>query len=100
MSLSPSQLKGHLRGVLAFAPTPFRPNEDLDLEGLAAHLDWLCQRGVRTIVVCGGVGEFFALDDAEYGEVVRTAVETIDRRAVVLAGVGHYTRRACALATA
>ncbi len=98
MSLSPPQLKHKLRGVIAFAPTPFQPDETLDLNSLSNHLDFLCRSNVKTIVVCGGVGEFFALDDAEFGEVVRASVSAVAGRATLLAGIGASTRRACALA--
>jgi 5-dehydro-4-deoxyglucarate dehydratase len=98
MSLTPSELQQQLRGVIAFVPTPFRTDEALDLDSLAAHLDFMCRSHVQTIVVCGGVGEYFALDDAEFGEVVRTSAAVVGGRASLLAGVGASTRRACALA--
>ncbi len=96
--MTPEDLKRKLRGVLAFAPTPFTPDDQVDREGLARHVDFLCRSGVHGIVVCGGTGEFFSLDLDEYRGVIRTAVEATRRRVPVLAGVGHSTRVACRLA--
>lgn len=99
MTRSPQALMARLRGVIAFAPTPFgHDDERLDLDSLASHLDWLCRADVKNIVVCGGVGEFFALDEGEFVGVVQTAVAAVGGRATLLAGVGHGTRQACRLA--
>src|SRR5438105_10619226 len=93
----PRELQAGLRGVLAFTPTPFTPDNTLDGDGLARHVDFLCRSGVHAIFVCGGVGEFFALDSDEYRTCIRIAVEAA-QRVPVIAGIGHDTRRACALA--
>ncbi len=98
MNLTPNALSTRLRGVIAFAPTPFHADERLDLDSLARHVDFLCQSGVKSIVVCGGVGEFFALNYAEHRDVVHTAVESAMGRAIVLAGVGQSTGEACRIA--
>ncbi len=96
--MTSEDLRRKLRGVLAFAPTPFTPDDQVDREGLARHVDFLCRSGVHGIVVCGGTGEFFSLDLDEYRSVIRTAVEAAGRRVPVLAGIGHSTRVACRLA--
>jgi 5-dehydro-4-deoxyglucarate dehydratase len=96
--MSPHELRDRLRGVLAFTPTPFSPDDRLDADGLAAHVDYLIHSGVHGVVVCGGVGEFFSLDADEYRAAIRTAADAAQRRVPVLAGVGHTTRTACRLA--
>lgn len=92
-------LKGSLRGVMAFAPTPFMEDGALDGDGLARQVDFLCQSGAHVVVVAGGVGEFFALDQDEYRHVIRIAVEAAQKRVPVIVGVGHSTKLACQLAT-
>ncbi len=94
----PHELKRRLQGVLAFTPTPFRADDQVDYDGLAKHVDFLCRSAVHGIVVCGGTGEFFSLDLDEYRGVIRTAVEAADRRVLVLVGIGHSTRVACQFA--
>src|ERR1700694_3056585 len=95
---TPAELKNNLRGVLAFTPTPFTTAGTLDGDGLARHVDFLCRSGVHAVFVCGGVGEFFALDAGEYRDCIRIAVESAARRVPVIAGIGHDTRTACGLA--
>lgn len=96
--MQPDELKGRLRGVIAFTPTPFTPDDRPDLDGLARHVDFLCASGAQVIVVCGGVGEFFSLDLDEYRDCLQVAVEAVGRRVPILAGIGHTTRIACRLA--
>ena len=96
--MTPAELQNNLRGVLAFTPTPFTAADTLDGDGLARHVDFLCRSGVHAVFVCGGVGEFFALDAAEYRSCIRIAVEAAARRVPVIAGIGHDTRTACDLA--
>jgi 5-dehydro-4-deoxyglucarate dehydratase len=94
----PADLKERLRGVIAFTPTPFTEDDRPDLDGLAKHVDFLCASGANVVVVCGGVGEFFSLEAAEYRDCIRVAVEAVSRRIPVLAGIGYSTRVACGLA--
>ncbi|GAA2584160.1 5-dehydro-4-deoxyglucarate dehydratase [Dactylosporangium fulvum] len=89
-----AQLRGALNGVLAFAPTFFRTGGELDLDALARHVDRLADSGVCGVVVAGGVGEFYALDDGELRDLVAVAVDAASGRTPVLAGVGHATDRA------
>lgn len=96
--MKPSELRGKLRGVMAFVPTPFTRDDKLDGDGLARQVDFLCRNGAHVVVVCGGVGEFFSLDMDEYRACIRIAVEAANQRVPVVAGIGHSTRTACQLA--
>ena len=98
MSLSPLQLKDALRGVIAFAPTPFTADDKVDYDGLAQHVDFLARSGAHVVVVTGGVAEFFSLDLDEYRDCIRVGVEAVGGRVPVLAGIGHSTKIACGLA--
>jgi 5-dehydro-4-deoxyglucarate dehydratase len=87
--LSPDELKHRLPGTLVFAPTPFDPQTlDLDLPGLRGNLEFLAAGGISAVAIAGFVGEYSALDAAEYAAVVRTAREVLGSEAVVVAGVG------------
>ncbi|MDR7419836.1 MAG: dihydrodipicolinate synthase family protein [Armatimonadota bacterium] len=96
--MTPQDLRRRLRGVLAFAPTPFTSDGRLDDAGLARHIDGLCEAGVGAVVVCGGTGEFFSLDADEYRTVMRIAAEVARHRVPVVAGIGHATGVAVRLA--
>ena len=70
-----SDLQDKLRGVMAFAPTPFTSDDRLDGDGLARQVDFLVRSGAHVVVVCGGVGEFYSLEPGEYRDCMRIAVE-------------------------
>jgi 5-dehydro-4-deoxyglucarate dehydratase len=93
--ISPLETQARLTGVMPFVPTPFREqDQELDLAGLRANLDFLLQHGVKILGMCGFAGEFSALTFEEYSQVVRTAVESARGQALVVAGVGHGTKTA------
>ena len=96
--MKPSDFKERLVGVIAFCPTPFNQDHSLDLPALARQIDFLCDTDASMIVVCGGVGEYYALDTEEHHSVVETAIETAGDRTPVIVGIGHTTRLACRLA--
>lgn len=93
--MSPRELQARLTGVMPFVPTPFRAlDQELDLAGLRANIDFLLQHKVSVLGMCGFAGEFAALTFEEYSQAVRAAVEAAQWRAVVVAGVGHATKTA------
>ena len=80
---------------MPFVPTPFsEQDQELDLAGLSANLDFLLLHGVKILGMCGFAGEFSALTFDEYSRVVQVAVERAQGQALVVAGVGHATRTA------
>jgi 5-dehydro-4-deoxyglucarate dehydratase len=96
--VEPGELRRRLVGVVAFCPTPFGDDGELRPDDLAAQVDYLCATGASSLVVCGGVGEFYALDPAEHRTVVETAVDAASGRLPVIVGIGTATRAACELA--
>jgi 5-dehydro-4-deoxyglucarate dehydratase len=88
MTLTPDELRAQLRGVLVFAPTPFRPGTfELDLTGFGQNMEFLAQRGIRAVAVAGFVGEYSALSHEEYIAVLRTA-RSVFGEGLVIAGIG------------
>lgn len=75
-------------GVLFFPVTPFAASGRVDREVLAEHLRRGLAAGPGGVFVACGTGEFHALSPDEYGEAVRTAVETVAGRVPVYAGTG------------
>ena len=100
--LDPAELKEKLRGVIAFAPTPFRRDDlEIDLAGFRNNLDYLAQNGIPWIAVAGFVGEYSALSPREYAELVRTAADVVKGKSRLIAGVGggtHLAREAALVA--
>ncbi|MBX3068941.1 MAG: dihydrodipicolinate synthase family protein [Thermomicrobiales bacterium] len=98
MPLAPADLKQQLRGVIAFTPTPFHPDERVDYDAFAQQVNRLIINGAHTVVVCGGVGEYVSLTNDEYRECISVGVEAAAGRVPLLAGIGHSTRIAADLA--
>lgn len=82
-----------LRGIIPPVVTPMTADQELDLPGLRAVIDYQLAAGVHGIFVLGTTGEFYALDDREKQAVVAAAVEHCRGRAPVYAGTGAETTR-------
>jgi 5-dehydro-4-deoxyglucarate dehydratase len=86
--MKPGDLRGRLRGVIAFPVTPFLADLALDAPGLARNLDALLRHPIAAVVAAGGTGELYSLTPAEQVQVVRTSVASVRGRVPVIAGVG------------
>jgi len=84
-------------GLLSFPITDFDANGDFNAAGYAKRLEWLAPYGATALFAAGGTGEYFSLAGEEYGQVVKTAVDTCaSTNVAILAGVGGPTRVAIA----
>lgn len=84
-------------GLLSFPITDFDANGDFNAAGYTKRLEWLAPYGATALFAAGGTGEYFSLAGDEYGQIVKTAVETCAGTGVaILAGVGGPTRMAIA----
>src|SRR5919199_4723332 len=86
--MSPEELKGHLRGALAFPITPFAADGSVDLDGVRANARWLPESGVCAIVAPSGTGELFGLSPDECAAVARATVEAVGGGIPGIAPVG------------
>ncbi|HLH59484.1 MAG TPA: 5-dehydro-4-deoxyglucarate dehydratase [Streptosporangiaceae bacterium] len=77
-----------LSGVLFFPVTPFFPGGTVDLDTYRRHVEHGLRHGPGGIFAACGTGEFHALSQAEYGDVVATAVKAADGAVPVFAGAG------------
>ena len=75
-------------GVLFFPVTPFTEAGEVDLDALSRHIASGVEAGPGGVFIACGTGEFHALDVAEFGPIVRTAVEVVAGRVPVYAGAG------------
>lgn len=84
-------------GLLSFPITDFDANGDFNAAGYTKRLEWLAPYGATALFAAGGTGEYFSLAGDEYGQIVKTAVDTCAGTGVaILAGVGGPTRMAIA----
>ncbi|MFF1449613.1 5-dehydro-4-deoxyglucarate dehydratase [Streptomyces sp. NPDC058274] len=81
--------RGMAHGVLSFPLTSFHDDGSLDLDGFRAHLEAQLATGPGAVFPACGTGEFFSLDEEEYGQVITAAVEVTAGRVPVVAGTGY-----------
>ncbi|WP_415925515.1 5-dehydro-4-deoxyglucarate dehydratase [Streptomyces sp. ME19-01-6] len=80
---------GMARGVLSFPLTSFGEDGSLDLDAYREYLTAQLATDPGAVFPACGTGEFTALDEDEYGQVIATAVEVADGRMPVVAGIGY-----------
>jgi len=79
-----------LKTVCAINITPFTPGtKKIDWEGLEENVEFLLKNGIKVIVPCGNTGEFYSLTLEEAKQVTRRVAEIVNRRALVVAGIGY-----------
>jgi 5-dehydro-4-deoxyglucarate dehydratase len=95
--MHPLELKQTLsHGLLSFPITDFDAQGDFNPAGYAARLEWLAPFGATALFAAGGTGEYFSLNGEEYGQIIKTAVDTCAGVVPILAGCGGPTRTAIA----
>lgn len=78
------------RGVLAFPVTPFSADgSTIDLPALRAHIGRHLDTGAAALFVACGTGEFAALAEHEYADVVAATVSEVAGQVPVVAGAGY-----------
>jgi 4-hydroxy-tetrahydrodipicolinate synthase len=67
--------------------TPFNEN-GVDFKKFEELIEWHIKEGTDAILVCGTTGEASTMPDEEHKEVIRFAIEKINKRVHVMAGAG------------
>jgi len=99
IEMNPQELKQIISsGLLSFPITDFDIDGNFNPRSYAARLEWLAPYGATALFAAGGTGEFFSLAGSEYGQVIRTAVDTCRGKVPIIAGAGGPTRQAIAFA--
>lgn len=78
-------------GIWPVAPTPFREDGALDLEGMRRVLDCMIDQGVDGICVLANFSEQFLLSDAERDTLTRLSVEHVAGRVPVIVTISHFS---------
>lgn len=77
-----------IQGSIVAIVTPMQPDGTLDIPGLRALLDWHVDEGTDGIVIVGTTGESPTVNVDEHCELIRVAVEHVNKRIPVIAGTG------------
>ncbi len=75
------------RGSGVAIVTPFK-NDKVNYDKLEELFEWHIEQGTDSIIVCGTTGEATTLNDEEQKEVIKFAVQKVDKRIPVIAGTG------------
>ena len=68
--------------------TPFNADESVNYDKFDEMLDYHCNHGTDSIIVCGTTGESSTLSEEEHMECVKFAIERVHGRLPVIAGTG------------
>lgn len=79
----------HPTGSITALATPFTASGDIDFPAWQRLLDLQIAGGIQGIVVAGSTGEAAALTDDEFTRLLRSAVDHVAGRVLVLAGTGQ-----------
>lgn len=82
-----------IQGSLVAIVTPMKANGDLDFDQLRQLIDWHVAEGTDGIVIVGTSGESPTVSVDEHCELIKVAVEHVNRRVSVIAGTGGNSTR-------
>jgi 4-hydroxy-tetrahydrodipicolinate synthase len=82
-----------LGGVIVATALPYKGDSSapaglaVDFDAFGEHCDWLISNGCRGVGPNGSLGEYSSLTEGERRQVIKTAVDAVGGRGVVVAGV-------------
>lgn len=88
-------MKINWHGVYPALTTQFKPDQSLDIEATAKHLDMMIASGIHGVILLGSVGENTAHDYGEKMTVLREMKRVVNGRIPVLSGVAEFTTSTC-----
>ncbi|MDA0748958.1 MAG: dihydrodipicolinate synthase family protein, partial [bacterium] len=92
-------------GVYVFVMTPMKHilnrqgKCEVDLEGVEKNIRYFSKiKGEKTMVLCGGSGEFYSLTPSEVRDIGAAAVAGAEGRCKIVSGIGGTTKTAVKMA--
>src|SRR5579863_10748920 len=89
MKYGTDQIKSKLTGISGILITPFSEIDEINPSGLKPIVDRAIDAGVHMLVANGNTSEFYGLTMDEAERMVYAAVEHVEGRIPLLAGVGR-----------
>ncbi len=83
--------KSKFQGCWPVAPTPFKDNGELDIEGMKRVLDCMVDQNVDGICILANYSEQFLLSDDEREILTRLCIEHVSGRVPVITTVSHFS---------
>lgn len=73
--------------------TPFNEDESINYDKLDQLIDYHCNNGTDSIIICGTTGESTTMSEKEHMECVKFAIERTKGRLPIIAGTGSNCTR-------
>lgn len=86
-------MKIHPKGILPAMITPLTEEEKVNKKSLRRLINYLIDGGVHGIYAIGTTGEFYALSNDEYRDILEITIDEVAGRIPVYAGVNKITTR-------
>ncbi len=84
-------MTNNFTGCWPVAPTPFKENEDLDLEGMKRILDCMIDQKVDGICILANYSEQFLLSDDEREILTKLCIEHVAGKVPIIVTVSHFS---------
>ena len=68
--------------------TPFHADGSVNYEKLDQLIDYHCENGTDSIIICGTTGESATMTEKEHIEVIKHTIDHTKKRIPVIAGTG------------
>jgi 4-hydroxy-tetrahydrodipicolinate synthase len=85
--------RDNLKGIIPPIATPLTPDEEVDVQGMRRLVSYLLEAGVHGVFVLGATGEFAYLRDRVRVRAIEAAVEAVNGRVPVIAGISDVSTR-------
>ena len=79
-----------ISGIVPVLPTPFHPDESLDLESLRRIVRFCVEKGFSAVCLPAYASEFYKLTMDERDRVISTAIDAASGKIQVIAQSNHY----------
>lgn len=87
------RFKTMFHGSIVALLTPFTASGEIDFTALKKLVDFHLAAGTSALVIAGTTGESATLENHEYKELLKTAVQLVDGKIPVIAGSGSASTR-------
>ena len=84
-------MTNYFTGCWPVAPTPFKENEDLDLEGMKRVLDCMIDQKVDGICILANYSEQFLLSDDEREILTKLCIEHVAGKVPIIVTISHFS---------
>lgn len=73
--------------------TPFKKNEDIDIDACKSNVDYYIENRIHGIVVAGSTGEFASLSPDEHRRMISLVTDQVNGRVPIVAGTSCCSTR-------